>query len=252
MSVCMPVLMSALCSFFYHFIFFSSANEQRVETRYIQYFHKLPRMLIGDSVFRVLPSSCLLQQLLVVLASLVSRKICQLIGDVIEFTEYKRRWGSGWFFENVAIRYYTCFFCGLLKCFHSSYSWHYTYPPYFLHLKSIQFVFSIFRHFNPNLISSTPLPSPLHLPLPHLRRLPLTPTLLWNCDLGGAQQTSLHWRASGETATIYILLDPGTFCMPKIRTHKTLIFVFHGPSGMRKTSVPWISQTFFMGYFLTF
>ena len=31
-----------------------------------------------------------------------------------------------------------------------------------------------------------------------------------------------------------VLLDPGTFCVTKILTHKTLIFVFHGPSGMRK------------------
>ena len=34
---------------------------------------------------------------------------------------------------------------------------------------------------------------------------------------------------------LYVLLrDPGTFCVPKILTHKTLIFVFQGPSGMRK------------------
>ena len=31
-----------------------------------------------------------------------------------------------------------------------------------------------------------------------------------------------------------LLLDPGTICMPKILMHKTLIFVFQGPSGVRK------------------
>ena len=35
----------------------------------------------------------------------------------------------------------------------------------------------------------------------------------------------------------HLLLDPGTFCVPKIMTYKTLIFVFKGPSGMRKTLV---------------
>ena len=53
---------------------------------------------------------------------------------------------------------------------------------------------------------------------------------------------------------LYVLLrDPGTFCVPKILTHKTLIFVFQGPSGMRKTWVPaLIFPAFYMGHFLTF
>ena len=35
--------------------------------------------------------------------------------------------------------------------------------------------------------------------------------------------------------SLHILRDPGTFCMTKILTHETLIFVLHGPSGMIKT-----------------
>ena len=53
---------------------------------------------------------------------------------------------------------------------------------------------------------------------------------------------------------VTLLRDPGTFCMTNILTHKTLIFVFQGPSGMRKTWVPTLNfPDFFMGhFFLTF
>ena len=47
-----------------------------------------------------------------------------------------------------------------------------------------------------------------------------------------------------------LLLDPGTFCMTKILTHKTLIFVIQGPSGIRKTWVPALNfPDFFYGPF---
>ena len=50
-----------------------------------------------------------------------------------------------------------------------------------------------------------------------------------------------------------LLRDPGTYCMTKILTHKTLIFVFHGPSRIRKTWVPALNfPDFFIGLFLPF
>ena len=38
---------------------------------------------------------------------------------------------------------------------------------------------------------------------------------------------------NGRISQSQALLDPGTICMHKILTHKTLIFVSHGPNGMR-------------------
>ena len=46
--------------------------------------------------------------------------------------------------------------------------------------------------------------------------------------------------------SILILLDPGVFCMHKILTHKTLIFVFQGPSGVRKI---WVFSLNFPDFF---
>ena len=56
-----------------------------------------------------------------------------------------------------------------------------------------------------------------------------------------------------KLTVVDILLDPGTICMTKILTHKTLIFVFQGPSGMGKIWVPALNVlTFFIAYFSTF
>ena len=40
---------------------------------------------------------------------------------------------------------------------------------------------------------------------------------------GGARREA---GVASEAASYHILRDPGTFCMTKILTHKTLIFVF--------------------------
>ena len=67
--------------------------------------------------------------------------------------------------------------------------------------------------------------------------------------------SSMYPNYHPQSSSLFLLLlDPGVFCMHKILTHKTLIFVFQGASGMRKTWVFALNfpDSFFMGHFLTF